>query len=92
MKEGKTKKQIIIKETEVMRKLSLTKILTFIVIVMMLGNLSSVLKVFGVMIGWFGKSLDGLNQFPEGAQTAIAYLSILLVAVMIYKAITNKGN
>ena len=75
-----------------MRKLSLTKILTFIVIVMMLGNLSSVLKVFGIMIGWFGKSLDGLNQFPEGAQTAIAYLSILLVAVMIYKAITNKGN
>jgi hypothetical protein len=92
MKEGKTKKQKIIKETEVMRKLSLTKILTFIVIVVMLGNLSSVLKVFGVMIGWFGKSLDGLNQFPEGAQTAIAYLSILLVAVMIYKAITNKGN
>ena len=92
MMNGKTKKQIYSKEIEVMRKLSLTKILTFIVIVMMLGNLSSVLKIFGVMIGWFGKSLDGLNQFPEGAQTAIAYLSILLVAVMIYKAITNKGD
>ena len=75
-----------------MKRLSPTKILTFIVIVAMLANLSSVLKVFGVMLGWFGKSLDGLNQFPEGAQTAIAYLSILLVAVMIYKSNTNKGN
>ena len=72
-----------------MKKLSPTKILTFVVIVMVLANLSSVLKIFGFMLVWFGKSINGLNQFPEGAQTAIAFLSILLVVVMIFK-IVNK--
>ena len=72
-----------------MKKLSSRKIAIFIVIVMVLANLSSIFKLFGVMLVWFGKSLNGLNQFPEGAQTAIAFLSIVLVAVMIYKSI-NK--
>lgn len=72
-----------------MKKLSSTKIFAFIVIVMLLANLSSVLKLFGAILVWFGKSINGLNQFSEGAQTAIAFLSILLVAVMIYKSV-NK--
>ena len=72
-----------------MKKLSSTKIFTFIVIVIILANLSSIFKVFGFILVWFGKSLNGLNQFPEGAQTAIAFLSILLLVVMIYKSI-NK--
>jgi len=72
-----------------MKKLSSTKIFTFIVVVILLVNLSSVFKLFGAILVWFGKSINGLNQFPEGAQTAIAFLSILLVVVMIYKSV-NK--
>ncbi len=72
-----------------MKKLSTTKIFAFIVIVMLLVNLSSVFKLFGTILVWFGKSINGLNQFPEGAQTAIAFLSVLLVVVMIFK-IVNK--
>ena len=68
-----------------MKKMSSTKIFTFIVIVIILANLSSIFKVFGIMLVWFGKSLNGLNQFPEGAQSAIAFLSVLLLVVMFFK-------
>lgn len=65
-----------------MKKNGSTKIFAFIVIVILLVNLKSI-------HGWFATSLSGLNNFPEGAQTAIAFLSIIWVVVMIFK-IVNK--
>ena len=65
-----------------MKKLSSTKILAVIGIVILLTNLKSI-------HGWFATSFNGLNNFAEGSQTAIAFTSILLVVVMVYKSI-NK--
>ena len=72
-----------------MKKPSFTKILTIMVIVILLANLSAVLRIFGTFLGWFAKALDGLNQFHPGAQSAIAFLSIIWVVLMIYNSI-NK--
>jgi len=71
-------------------KLSLTKIFIFIAGVILLINLKDIFKIIKTIHVWLAKSLDGLNQFSEGAQTAIAFTSILLVVVMIYKLIERR--
>lgn len=72
-----------------MQKLSLIKIFTFIIVVILLAYLKAISSFFGSICSWFAVALDGLNNFSKGAQTAIAFTSVLLVVVLIFKHI-NK--
>jgi hypothetical protein len=68
-----------------MPKLSLNKIVMAIIAILLLVNLRNILGFFEPLFYWFQDSLDGLYDFPEGAQTAIAFLTIILVIVLISK-------
>ncbi|MEN6307697.1 MAG: hypothetical protein ABFD91_08075 [Anaerohalosphaeraceae bacterium] len=70
-----------------MPQLSLTKIFAAILGIIILINLREALGVFGPVYDWFCESLDGIRNFPEGAQTAIAFLSIALACVIVSKHI-----
>lgn len=72
-----------------MNRLSFRKISTIIIVIVVLINLKNISSSVRSGCGWFGESLSGLNNFSEGAQTAIAFVSILLVVVLIYNMI-NK--
>jgi hypothetical protein len=68
-----------------MPKLSLNKIIAATIAIMVLINLRNILTFFEPLFFWFQDSLDGLYDFPEGAQTAIAFLTIILVIVLVTK-------
>lgn len=70
-----------------MKKFRLRNNATVIIVILLLVNLKAILNSVRSMCNWFATSLDGLNNFSEGAQTAIAFTSILMVIVMIYKFI-----
>ena len=70
-----------------MKKISSSKVVIIIAVMILMINLRPILKCGGVFFEWFAKSLTFLNQFPEGAQAAIAFTSILLVVVIIFKLI-----
>ena len=72
-----------------MDKLSLRKIAAIIIGIIALCNLKEILRAFGRIYEWFADSLWAIRDFPEGAQTAIAILLIVLVVVLIAKAM-NK--
>lgn len=70
-----------------MSNLSLTKIFTAIAGILILLNLKEILNVLGPAGQWFAESLDGINNFPQGAQTTIAFFVILLVIVIVLKVL-----
>lgn len=72
-------------------KLSLTKIFLAIIGLIILFHIKDVLKVFRQIFSWFSESLSFINDFPEDAQAAIAFCSILLVVVIIFKTV-NKNH
>ncbi len=65
-----------------MPALSLKKIFAAIIGIIALVHLRSILRVFQSVYSWLGESLEGLNDFSEGAQAAIAFCSILLAVVL----------
>jgi hypothetical protein len=72
-----------------MPTLSLKKIFTAIIGIIVLLHLRDILRVFQSVYAWLGESLEGLNSFSEGAQTAIAFCLILLAVVLTLR-IFNK--
>jgi hypothetical protein len=68
-----------------MAPLSLKKILILGVCIALWFYRKAILEALAPMGWWFRDSLDGLYDFPKGAQTAIAFLSIVLVVVLIAK-------
>lgn len=72
-----------------MPTLSLKKIMLAILGVIALVNLNEILNALAPVLEWFRNSLFGLYEFPRGAQTAIAFLTIVLIVVIIAK---HKNN
>ncbi len=70
-----------------MPTLSLRKIAIAIAGFLILINLKKILRVFQPAYTWFAESLNGLNQFPKDAQTAIAFALVLLFVVLITKTL-----
>lgn len=62
--------------------LSLKKIFTAIIGVLILIHLKDILRAVQPAYLWFCESLDGLNEFESGAQAAIAVMVIVLIAVL----------
>ena len=75
-----------------MPQLSIKKILQFIVVIIVLVHLKSLMQCIKPALSWFTQSLSGLNDFPEDGQTAIAFLTILLVLFMIFKLLHRSSN
>ena len=69
-----------------MPTLSLKKILTAIVGVIILIHLKDILRAVQPAYFWFCESLDGLRDFDEGAQAAIAVTTIILIVVLVLRA------
>ena len=70
-----------------MPQLSLTKILIAIIAIIALLHLRDILNVLSQIYEWFANSLGFMKYFPQGAQVAIAFYSILLVIVLVFKTI-----
>jgi hypothetical protein len=70
-------------------KLSLKKLFLAIVGLIVLFHIKDVLRVVRQILNWFSESLSFINDFPEDAQAAIAFCSILLIVVIIFKTV-NK--
>jgi hypothetical protein len=70
-----------------MPSLSLTKIFIAIIAVIILLHLKNILGVISQIYEWFSESLSFTRDFPEGMRAAIAFCSILLVMVYIFKTI-----
>jgi hypothetical protein len=73
-----------------MPKLSITKIFAAIAGILILLHLRNIFEFIGSIYEWFARSLRFMRHFPEGAQAAIAYLTIILVIVIVFKTI-NKN-
>jgi len=72
-----------------MPKLSLTKIFAAIIGIIVLLHVNDILEVIGQIYEWLARSLRFMRNFPQDAQATIAFCSILLVVVLIFKAV-NK--
>ena len=68
-----------------MPPLSLNKIMTAIMFIVILWHLKSILHYLEPVFVWLSSSLQGLYDFPAGAQTAIAFLTLILIVVLIVK-------
>ena len=73
-----------------MAPLSLTKIFSAIIGIIALFHLKDILRAIQSIYSWFGESLEGFNDFSDGARTAIAMNLILLMVVVAFKII-NKS-
>ena len=73
-----------------MPTLSLKKIFIAIAGIILLSHLKDILKAIQPIYIWFGESLDGVRNFDDGLQTAIAFLSILFVLVCVFKTFNKK--
>ena len=73
-----------------MPTLSLKKLFSAIAGVIILIHLGDIRRMLQPGYIWLGESLRGLNDFPEGAQTAIAICVLLLVVVVIFKIACSK--
>jgi len=69
--------------------LSLKKIFIAIIGIIILTHLRDILRVFQPAYFWLCESLEGLNDFSDGAQTAIAF-SLMLLAVVLALRVFNK--
>lgn len=65
-----------------MPKLSLKKIFIAIIGIVILVHLKKILNAFGSVYLWFSKGLGVINDFPEGAQAAIAVAAIGVIIVV----------
>ncbi len=65
--------------------ISLGKIASAIIGIMILFNVKNILQWLEPVFEWFGDSLYGLYDFPQGMQTAIAFLTIVLIVVLFVK-------
>ncbi len=70
-----------------MPRLSLAKIFLCIVGVIALAHLKNILECIGLVYEWFAESLGFIRDFPEGAQAAIAMLTIIWIVTIVCKAI-----
>jgi len=70
-----------------MPKLSLVKIFAAIIGIILLLHLREILEFIGTVYEWFAESLEFMRHFPDGARAAIAYLTIILVIVIVFKTI-----
>lgn len=68
-----------------MQPLSLWKIYSLIIAVILLLHLKSILGAVRQIYEWFTISLGFMSDFPEGAQAAIAFGLIAFVLVFIDK-------
>lgn len=66
-------------------KISLKKIAVIILGIIALAHLDQLLYKLDRIYRWFAESLEPIEDFPEGAQAAIAFLSILLCLVVLLK-------
>lgn len=73
-----------------MPPLSLNKILIAVLGFLALAHLKEIFIALAPVGWWFHDSLMGLYDFPRGAQTAIAFLSLVLVIVLIVKHLERK--
>jgi hypothetical protein len=73
-----------------MPQISLTKIFAAIVGVIVLMHLENIFEFIGNICEWFTRSLRHMRNFPPGAQAAIAYLTIIMVIVIVFKTINKK--
>ena len=73
-----------------MQNLSLQKIFLAIVGIIALCHLDKILDAIGAIYCWFGDRLAFIDDFPDGAQAAIAFSSILLIVVIVYKTMNRK--
>jgi len=73
-----------------MPKISLTKIFAAIIGIIVLLHLKEIFEFIGNICEWFARSLRFMRHFPPGAQAMIAYLTIILVIVLVFKTI-NKN-
>ena len=62
-------------------------IVGIIIVVIVLTNLKALFNFIKSMSCWFASSLNGLNHFSPGAQTAIAFTLTILVLIMVFKLI-----
>lgn len=69
-----------------MPTLSLKKIFTAIVGVLILIHLKDILRAFQPAYLWLCESLDKLRDFEDGAQAAIAVTTIILMVVLALRA------
>ncbi len=69
--------------------MSLKKIFTAIFGVMFLIHLKDILRAFEPAYFWFCDSLDGLRDFEDGAQAAIAVATLILIVVLTLRVL-NK--
>lgn len=72
-----------------MPTLSLKKIFTAIFGILFLIHLKDILRGVQPAYFWFCDSLDGLRDFEEGAQAAIAVTTIVLIVVLALR-VFNK--
>ncbi len=72
-----------------MPTLSLKKIFTAIIGILILIHLGDILRAFQPAYLWLGESLGGINEFQSGAQAAIAVSVLLLVAILALR-VFNK--
>jgi hypothetical protein len=74
-----------------MPTLSLKKIFTAIIGVMILIRLGDILRALQPAYFWLCESLSEFRYFPRGAQAAIAFYTIILIIVLIFKWL-NKNT
>ena len=72
-----------------MPKLSIAKIFLCIAGVIALAHLKNILECIGLVYEWFAESLGYIRDFPEGAQAAIAMLTIIWIIMIVSKAISK---
>ena len=72
-----------------MQKLSLRKIIRIVIVIFLLANLEAISSFLGSVCSWFATSLNGLNNFSEGAQTAIA-VAITGLVIVVTLRVFNK--
>lgn len=73
-----------------MEKISLRKILIIIAVIIILARRKTIFEFFDKVLQWFAESLNFMRAFPPGARAAIAYLTIILIVVIVFKTI-NKN-
>ncbi len=72
-----------------MPTLSLKKIFTAIIGILILIHLGDILRAFQPAYFWLCESLGGINEFQSGAQATIAVFVLLLIVVLALR-VFNK--
>lgn len=67
------------------RRLSQTKIILWFIGILVLIYRKEISAAMESIYSWFAESLDGMRSFPRGAQTAIAFLSIVALVTLAFR-------